>query len=130
MDQHRRPVRCVIVEDDDAVRAVIVLALRDFDVVAPNFMSAAQVSEACDRLAPDVVFLDIALRQFDAIDVVRALGSEGYRGVVQLISGHQMLLHVVRRIGERSGLTMLEPMAKPFHASALRRAAANCARQP
>jgi FixJ family two-component response regulator len=128
MDASQRPLRCVVVEDDDAVRTVIALALRGFDVEARNFKSAREVLEACGRVAPDVVFLDIALRAFDAIDVIRALGSEGYRGAVQLVSGHHALLSAVRRIGEGSGLTMLEPLAKPFQASALRRAAEGCAR--
>ncbi len=127
MDAPRRPLRCVVVEDDDAVRAVIALALRDFDVEARNFTSAEEVLQTCDRVAPDVVFLDVALQNFDAIDIIHALGSEGYGGAVQLVSGHQSLMHSIRRIGERNGLTMLEPVGKPFHASAIRRAAESCA---
>lgn len=129
MDASGRPLRCVVVEDDATVRAVIALALRDFDVEAPNFASADEVLRACDRVAPDVVFLDIALREFDAIDVLRALGNEGYRGAIQLVSGHHTLLHAVRRIGEANGLKMLDPLAKPFHGSAIRRAAETCARR-
>jgi FixJ family two-component response regulator len=123
MDGSGRPLRCVVVEDDAAVRTVIALALRGFEVQAPDFTSTEEVLQTCDRVAPDVVFLDIALQNFDAVDVIRALGSEGYRGAVQLVSGHHTLMHAIRRIGERNGLTMLEPVAKPFHASTLRRAA-------
>ena len=119
----RRSLRCMIVEDDAAVRATIAVALRDFDVEARNFASAGEILKACDDRAPDVVFLDIALRDFDAIDVIRGLGSEGYRGAIQLVSGHHALLDAVRRIGEGNGLTMLEPVRKPFHASDIRRAA-------
>jgi DNA-binding NtrC family response regulator len=79
-------------------------------------------------VTPDVVFLDVALQNFDAIDVIHALGSDGFRGAVQLVSGHHNLLEAVQRIGERNGLTMLAPVAKPFHASALRRAAEGCPR--
>jgi len=113
----------MIVEDDDAVRATIAIALRDFDVEARNFASAGEILKACDAAAPDVVFLDIALEDFDAIDVIRGLGSEGYRGAVQLVSGHHSLLEAVQRIGQGNGLTMLEPVRKPFHASDIRRAA-------
>src|SRR5262245_54475514 len=113
----RRPLRCMIVEDDAAVRATIAIALRGFDVEARNFASAGEILKACDDTAPDVVFLDIALRGFDAIDVIRALGSEGYRGAIQLVSGHHSLIEAVQRIGEGNGLTMLEPVRKPFHAS-------------
>lgn len=129
MDVCKRPLRCVVVEDDAAVRAVITLALRDHDVEAQNFTNPCEVLRACERVAPDVVFLDIALQTFDAIDVIRALGSDGYRGAVALVSGHHSLLQAVQRIGETNGLTMLEPVAKPFHASAIRRAAEDCARR-
>jgi FixJ family two-component response regulator len=126
MGAARRSPRCVVVEDDDAVRAAIMLALRDFDVEAMDFASTDDVLSACDRIAPDVVFLDIALHDFDAIDVVRALGNDGYRGAVQLVSGHHSLLETVQRIGEGTGLTMLEPVRKPFRASEIRRVAEMC----
>lgn len=126
MGAARRPPRCVVVEDDDAVRAAIMLALRDFDVEAMDFASTDEVLSACDRIAPDVVFLDIALDDFDAIDVVRAHGNDGYRGAVQLVSGHHSLLDTVQRIGEGTGLTMLEPVRKPFRASEIRRVAEMC----
>jgi DNA-binding NtrC family response regulator len=129
MDGCQRPLRCLVVEDDDAVRTVIALALRDHDVEAGNFTNPCEVLKACARAAPDIVFLDIALQTFDAIDVIRALGSDGYRGAVALVSGHHSLLQAVQRIGEANGLTMLEPVAKPFHASAIRRAAEDCARR-
>jgi FixJ family two-component response regulator len=126
MGASRRPLRCIVVEDDDAVRAAIMLALRDCDVEATDFTSAGQVLRACDRIAPDVVFLDIALRGFDAIDVVRALGNDRYRGAIQLVSGHHALLETVQRMGEKTGLTMLKPMRKPFRASDIRRVAEMC----
>ena len=91
-----------------------------------DFASTDEVLNACDRIAPDVVFLDIALHDFDAIDVVRALGNDGYRGAVQLVSGHHSLLDTVQRIGEGTGLTMLEPVRKPFRASEIRRVAEMC----
>ncbi len=125
-DASQRPLRCVVVEDDDAVRTVIALALRGFDVEARTFTSAEEVLATCERVAPDVVFLDIALQRFDAIDVIRALGSEGYRGAVQLVSGHLTLLPAVQRIGEGNGLTMLAPVRKPFRASEIRRVAEMC----
>jgi DNA-binding NtrC family response regulator len=129
MDACQRPLRCVVVEDDDAVRTVIALALRDHEVEARRFANPCEVLKACEQVEPDVVFLDIALQTYDAIDVIRALGSEGYRGAIALVSGHHSLLQAVRRIGEGNGLTMLEPVAKPFHASAIRRAAEDCARR-
>jgi EAL domain-containing protein (putative c-di-GMP-specific phosphodiesterase class I) len=69
------------------------------------------------------VFLDIALKGSDAIDVIRALGEDGYGGIVQLMSGTDaLLLEDVRRVGARHGLDMRLPLVKPFRAEAIRRA--------
>jgi CheY-like chemotaxis protein len=66
--------------------------------------------------SPDLLFLDVALQGSDAIDVVRALREQCFRGAVQLVSGHHGLLEHIKRVGERYGLRMLAPVHKPFRA--------------
>jgi FixJ family two-component response regulator len=112
-DQRPRPT-CVIVDDDPAVRRALHLLLQRHKLEPRQFDTARDVIEACEDEAPDIVFLDVALRGFDAIDVMRALASQSYRGAIQLMSGHHTLLDDVNRVGERSGLTMLPPLQKPF----------------
>ena len=43
MDVSQRRLRCVVVEDDDAVRTVIALALRDYEVEARDFANPCEV---------------------------------------------------------------------------------------
>lgn len=107
----------MIVDDDPAIRQMLLLLLKRCDLEPRDFATARDVIEACEHSAPDILFLDIALRGFDAIEVIRALGAQGYRGAVQLISGHHSLLEQVKRVGERHGLTMLPPLQKPFRAT-------------
>lgn len=108
---------CIIVEDDAAVRRVLTSIAGDRDVEPREFHAAREVAETCARVAPDIVFLDVSLRGFDAVDVLHALGAQHYGGAVQLLSGHHGLLSSLKSVGERNGLKMLAPLQKPFRAS-------------
>jgi hypothetical protein len=66
--------------------------------------------------APDLQFLDLAMRGFDAIDVIRALGERHCGGAIVLTSGLHAVMQNVTRMGERHGLAMLPPLPKPFRA--------------
>src|SRR5690606_2085185 len=57
----------------------------------------------------------------DAIEVLRILDGMRYQGDVLLISGHdELTLEEVHQIGERRGLSMAEPLRKPFRLEQLR----------
>jgi FixJ family two-component response regulator len=126
MDQYWRPMRCVIVDSDVAVRAVIRLALADCEVVAERFARQSDVISACDRSVTDILFLEPDLCGFDPVEVLSALAAAGFRGAVQLVSGSHALLDQIRRAGERRGLNMLPPLRKPFRASDIQRVVENC----
>jgi DNA-binding NtrC family response regulator len=62
--------------DDAAIRHVLRLALEGCDLGPDEFSGVRAVTEACGGDAPPAfVFLDVALKGFDAIDVIRALGA-------------------------------------------------------
>jgi hypothetical protein len=70
-----------------------------------------------------VIFLDIALEQSDAIDVLRGLSEKRYTGIAQLMSGGRLpLLEAVQRIGARYGLVLRPALQKPLGGEDLRRA--------
>ncbi len=129
MDQRRRPLRCVIVDSDIAVRGVIRLALTDCEVVAERLVTRSDVISACSRGATDVLFLEPDLCGFDPVEVLGVLGARGFGGAVQLISGSHALLNQIRAAGERHGLTMLPPLRKPFRASDIQRVAEDCSKR-
>jgi EAL domain-containing protein (putative c-di-GMP-specific phosphodiesterase class I) len=69
---------------------------------------------------PEVVVLDLALGQSDAIEVIRRLAALKYLGKVLLISGHdETVLTEIQHIGERHQLAMLTSLHKPFRAKDL-----------
>ena len=126
MDQQQRPLRCVIVDSDVAVRDVIRLALADCEVVAERLVTRSEVIGACGRGAADVLFLEPDRCGFDPVEALGALAAGGFGGAVQLVSGSHARLDQIRRAGERHGLVMLSPLRKPFRASDIRRVAADC----
>jgi FixJ family two-component response regulator len=111
------PTRCVVVEDEAAVRSVLLLGLCGCDVKAPRFSSADEVAALCLAFGPRIVFLDIRTWEFNAADVMRALVAVDFRGAIQLVSGHHGLLDGLRDFGEQNGLAMREPLRKPFRHS-------------
>ena len=129
MDQHRRSLRCVIVDSNAAVRGVIRLALADCDVFAERLTSQSDVVSACGRRAADVLFFEPDLCGFDPVEALAGLGASGFRGVVQLVSGNPALLGHIKRAGERHGLIMLPPLRKPFRASDIQRIVQDCRQQ-
>jgi EAL domain-containing protein (putative c-di-GMP-specific phosphodiesterase class I)/ActR/RegA family two-component response regulator len=117
------PPRAFVIDDDDGICAFISMALDTLGVRAESYPSAELAMLALQQGHPEFVFLDIALKGSDAIDVIRALGEERYRGVVQLMSGSDvLLLEEVRRIGTRHGLNTPPPLTKPMRLDAIRQA--------
>src|SRR5919108_6581713 len=86
------PQICFVVEDEPAIRRIITYAVHDLNFVTREFDDAGNASRALGEILPGLIFLDVSLKNSDAIDLIRALGSRGYRGTVQLISGKHLTL--------------------------------------
>jgi DNA-binding NarL/FixJ family response regulator len=79
-------VRVVVADDQDAVRAGLVLILGsapDIDVVAEVGDGEAAV-EACRRLRPDVVVMDLRMPRLDGVEATRRVTAEGLADVLVL----------------------------------------------
>lgn len=111
---------CLVVDDDPAIVQTLEWILENRRVGPTEFRSVDDVVAACEEIAPDIVFLDVAMRGFDAIDVIGALGERHYAGPIVLISGLHALLNDIARVGERRGLRMLPPLTKPFRVHQVR----------
>lgn len=112
-----------VIDDEEGICKFITMTLAKWGVEAETFHAAEQALAALERRIPAIIFLDIALKKSDAVDVIRGLGERGYAGVVQIMSGsNPTLLDDVRRIGLRHGLKMRPPLQKPFRMDAVRQA--------
>ncbi len=112
-----------VIDDEPGICKFITLTLEGLGLSAESFQTAQAAAAAIERSRPEIVFLDVALGQTDAIDVIRSLSAKGYGGVVQLMSGHKSaLLDDVHRVGVSHGLNMCPPLQKPFRRDAIERA--------
>src|SRR5262249_10242110 len=110
-----------VIDDQDSICTIISTILATSGVDVERFHGAGEAVAALERGQPSIVFLDIALRNSDAVDVIRGLARTGYQGIVQLMSGSDVqLLDDIRRVGVRHGLDMWEPITKPFRAETIR----------
>lgn len=109
-------VRLAFVLDDEArIGSVLCKMLAALGIEARQFVAAAEFLAELKTCKPDLVFLDLALGQTDAIEVIHALEACAYKGRVLLISGRDSTtLMEVDLIGRAHGLTMLPPLPKPF----------------
>jgi EAL domain-containing protein (putative c-di-GMP-specific phosphodiesterase class I)/CheY-like chemotaxis protein len=115
-----------VVDDEDGICKYISTTLGMLGLAAESLHSAEEAIAALDRGRPDIVFLDIALGQSDAVDVIRRLGELRYNGIVQLMSGSKSsLLDDVHRIGALHGLNMCPPLEKPFRREDIQRVVAS-----
>lgn len=113
--------QCVVVDDDPDMCRLISYTLSGIGVSSLGLRSAGALESALESARPSIIFLDIALGQWDAIDGIRILEKTRFKGAVQLISGRDpTLVDAVKAIGERHGLKMLEPLRKPFQSEHLR----------
>jgi DNA-binding response OmpR family regulator len=111
---------CVVVDDEPGIQNIVGAAAALGCQVA-RFRSADNALKAIGKLKPTLLFLDVSLEGSDAIDVIRGLGTSGFTGAVQLMSGRDaQTMEEVKRVGERHSLTMLPSLRKPFRPEAVR----------
>ncbi|HEY6259842.1 MAG TPA: response regulator [Xanthobacteraceae bacterium] len=109
-------VRLAFVLDDEA-RLGIALSkmLATIGISARAFVGPEAFLHELEQAKPDLIFLDLALGQSDAIEVIRQLEARKFAGRVMLISGRDTrTLLEVERIGRAHGLHMLPSLPKPF----------------
>jgi DNA-binding response OmpR family regulator len=66
-------------------------------------------------LEPDVIALDLAMPGGDGVELLRFLAAEQCRAPVLIVSGFdRRVLESSMRLGEKLGLNMIGPLAKPI----------------
>lgn len=109
-----RPNSCFVLDNDPAARRLVVNAVESRGAVCTELAAVDQLFEMLGTFAPSLIFLDISLRDSDAIEAIRGLASRRYSGVIQLISGRsEQLVSRVYATGIQRKLKMLPPLAKP-----------------
>jgi EAL domain-containing protein (putative c-di-GMP-specific phosphodiesterase class I) len=104
-----------VLDDEPKIGTVICKTLSGIGVSARPFVSAEQFLHEVSRCSPDLVIMDLALGDTDAVEVMRRLESLKFNGRVLLISGRsESILAEFEQIGRTHSLFMLPSLPKPF----------------
>ena len=115
------PIRALIVDDEPFARAGVRLQLKrapDVEVVG-ECANGLEAVEAIERLAPDLVFLDVQMPELDGFGVVAAVGAERMPAVVFVTAFDE---HALRAFEVHALDYLLKPIDDERFARALERA--------
>jgi EAL domain-containing protein (putative c-di-GMP-specific phosphodiesterase class I)/FixJ family two-component response regulator len=107
-----------VLDDEQPIAVFVCHALTAHGYAAKHFSSFVPLLTAIKTAAPELLVLDVALGQTDAVEVIRHLEILSFKGKVLLISGRDAsTLADIEQIGKSRGLTMLPSLPKPFRVS-------------
>jgi DNA-binding response OmpR family regulator len=110
-----------VLDDEPRLGVALCKVLSGIGIDARSFVDTGAFLSELETGKPDLVFLDLALGQSDAIDVIRQLEARKFKGRVMLISDRDFgTLLEVERIGRDHGLSMLRSLPKPFRMADIR----------
>jgi EAL domain-containing protein (putative c-di-GMP-specific phosphodiesterase class I)/CheY-like chemotaxis protein len=116
-----RPGSAYVLDDEPQIGIMICQVLGACGLEPRQFTSPGPLYEAIQHASPELIVLDLALGQSDAVEVIRQLETLKFQGKILLISGRdQTTLEEIAQIGKRRGLAMLDPLTKPFRVADLK----------
>jgi DNA-binding NtrC family response regulator len=116
----RDPLLAIVIDDEPNVRDLVGTTVTQLGMKIAGYVTAKQALASIDTCHPAIIFLDVALLQSDAIDVIKGLSERHYGGIVQLMSGGRpSLLQAIERIGVRHHMRLAPPLNKPFDREAI-----------
>jgi EAL domain len=111
---------CFIVDTEESHRHFLALTLQSYGIEANQFAKAYALRDGLSRRTPDLVFFALVPGQTEVTESLRALAERAYRGPIQpLVTAGQLEPEQLKQIGQRNGLRILPPLAKPLDRSAI-----------
>ena len=109
------PKAALVLDDEAQIGTMVCKVLSLIGIAAQHFTDPIAFLIEIKAVAPQLVILDLALGQSDAVDVIRKLDVLKFPGMVLLISGRdEATLAEIERIGRSHGLWMAPSLRKPF----------------
>jgi DNA-binding NtrC family response regulator len=111
----------LVIDDERNISELVAATLGELGIESATFSTAKPAVASIDQRWPGIIFLDVALEQSDAYDVIRGLSAKRYDGIVQLMSsGRPWLLAALQRLATRHGLRLCPPIQKPVRSDTIR----------
>jgi EAL domain-containing protein (putative c-di-GMP-specific phosphodiesterase class I)/CheY-like chemotaxis protein len=119
--QQELPKTALVLDDEPQIGTMVCKVLSLVGITARHFTDPIAFLIEIKRSQPPLVFVDLALGQSDAVEVIRKLDVLKFSGMVLLISGRdEATLAEIERIGRSHGLWMAPSLRKPFRAAELK----------
>ena len=110
----RQPL-ILLIDDEPFVGRFLAHAAEECGYRALATATADSFRREYRLLDPDVIALDLAMPGGDGVELLRFLAAEQCRAPVLIVSGFdRRVLESSMRLGEKLGLTMIGPLAKPL----------------
>jgi DNA-binding NtrC family response regulator len=113
--------RLLLVDDEQGMTDFIKAVAEDgpFEVRTSN--RPVDFMESFRKSPPDAIILDLAMPGMDGVQLLRWLAEQGCKAGIIIISGFdRRVLDAARRLGEASGLRIVDSLAKPIRLAAMR----------
>jgi DNA-binding response OmpR family regulator len=105
----------LLIDDEPFVGRFLAHAAEECGYRALATATADSFKREYRLLEPDVIALDLAMPGGDGVELLRFLAAEQCRAPVLIVSGFERrVLESSMRLGEKMGLNMIGPLAKPL----------------
>lgn len=107
--------RVLIVDDDEDLCGLMCMIAEEAGFLVTFANNGAGFKAAYKTCSPQLVISDLAMPDYDGLELLRFLSEQGYKGDVIVASSHDAkVLNQVRPFAEMLGLEIRGVLAKPF----------------
>ncbi len=113
---------CFVVDEEPSIRHFLSLIMHGSGIDTQEFADGRSLRKALTGRQPDLICFNVSLEANDAIESIAALGKQGYKSPIQLMSSRgSAVLENIKSIGEQHSLNMLPVLKKPFETAAVQK---------
>ena len=115
--------RLLLVDDEPGMTDFIQVVAQETSFEVRTSNRPADFMDSFRKFPPDAIILDLAMPGIDGVELLRWLAEENCQARIVIISGFdRRVLDAAGRMGEASGLKIVETLSKPIRLAAMREA--------
>lgn len=111
----------LIVDDDVEFGRFVKRAISGMGHTVEEFPSPREFMRRYDKLAPDIIFLDIFMPELSGVEVTKWLSEKHFNGKLVLMTGRDpSVMAAAQQIAERRSEANVATLEKPFRVKEIR----------